>query len=739
MKITNEKLIEYFGTDEIESLENFRIDLAFFDENDLAELSELLSKTTAESDKVSVMIDSQSPEKTSKFLEVIKTANFRMDLVLETILDLSVQQLEEIRNNNISIENVFIQSRSNDGFMIEQDAREENEDDKIKNEKESDEDKTNDDEKANNVSQNDIDINVGKISNSKEKSTKYRKSPIIVDEITKLQEAMASSVGSVSNTYTLEQFTSVRKHIDKSMAEIDKITISADQVSNIDEILEMFPNLNNIKIKSDDTVLINPEEISRENIAKLYSLSQMVRLSTHTEYSPEEIKEIIDEQPELKDKILMFNGGMISVNLDNYEPENLTEENKFCLFLENISSEEEFQKFEKFARLEPNATYSLLISNVSEISNETLKRLKDLNINFNITMNSPGIEHHQREPYDLDTFIAIKGKLDELVKGIDLDLPEKEKFAEVYKRVCGSIIYDTEAAYPENEEQERYADENVANCRNLKNGLLEGKCVCAGYAEILRNALSLVGIEARYVRGEVIKGVYEKKDFKREEHKHLYVYSEDENTITLASGHAWNKVKLDGVWYNVDPTWDATSIRNGNLPNHCLQSDQDLASKKKVDFKGPECPISAEVDEIKRLFNSKKILVSIHDVINSIREGTKKNFDSFKKFGNTIKSGINFLKDIPLKSRNILLLGKGKKSEIEEKNSINNDDVSPKENSEVPPWDLSNFGVTQKEYWDRVSTDLKGKADKSNSKIKDNTIDTNTNSKKEIDDENIKD
>lgn len=88
--------------------------------------------------------------------------------------------------------------------------------------------------------------------------------------------------------------------------------------------------------------------------------------------------------------------------------------------------------------------------------------------------------------------------------------------------------------------------------RNMIGGLLQKECVCAGYAEIVRNTLACCGIEAIYVDGQTEK--------------------EGE------SGHAWNQVKLDGQWYNMDLTWARDDLVNGKIPRHLLMSDKDFAS-----------------------------------------------------------------------------------------------------------------------------------------------------------------
>ncbi len=61
--------------------------------------------------------------------------------------------------------------------------------------------------------------------------------------------------------------------------------------------------------------------------------------------------------------------------------------------------------------------------------------------------------------------------------------------------------------------------------------LIDGQSVCEGYAEALDLLCYLSGIECIEVDGTG-------------------------ETSTMSGPHAWNKVKVEGVWYNVDVTWD---------------------------------------------------------------------------------------------------------------------------------------------------------------------------------------
>ncbi len=69
--------------------------------------------------------------------------------------------------------------------------------------------------------------------------------------------------------------------------------------------------------------------------------------------------------------------------------------------------------------------------------------------------------------------------------------------------------------------------------------LVQGKAVCNGYAEAMALLLNCVGIE-----NEIMTG--------------------------WANGelHAWNRVKLDGKWYQVDSTWDDPIPDRGSFAGH---------------------------------------------------------------------------------------------------------------------------------------------------------------------------
>ncbi len=64
--------------------------------------------------------------------------------------------------------------------------------------------------------------------------------------------------------------------------------------------------------------------------------------------------------------------------------------------------------------------------------------------------------------------------------------------------------------------------------------IMAGSGVCASYAETFSFLCESIGLEVYYVIG-----------------------SADNRSGSGYAGHAWNKVKLDGTWYYIDPYWNA--------------------------------------------------------------------------------------------------------------------------------------------------------------------------------------
>ncbi len=302
----------------------------------------------------------------------------------------------------------------------------------------------------------------------------------------------------------------------------------------------------------------------------LTALKYISTLKIKIKNSYEEIQQAVNNDENLKDKIIILNDGKFFINLGRRD------ENSHFITISLNDLNTKFDLIDSLIKQGYGVTLS--IPDARALSVEQAERLRPFIKKVEV-YSADSMDSAKHYEYDLETYIAIRAKLDELVEGIDLNLPEKERFAEVYYRICKSIVYDHKAL-PENAvtpEDKKYAKKVDGTCRNLENGLLYGKCVCAGYAEILRNALFMVNIDNVQVSG-----------------------------TTKNARHAWNKVKLDGVWYNVDATWDAPDISREIVPTHCLKSDKFIEKKDgKKYFEGPECFVDLPKREIDNLFVKK--------------------------------------------------------------------------------------------------------------------------------------
>lgn len=98
----------------------------------------------------------------------------------------------------------------------------------------------------------------------------------------------------------------------------------------------------------------------------------------------------------------------------------------------------------------------------------------------------------------------------------------------VHDELCKNIEYAMENGVPS---QKAYA-------HNVMGAFENGYAVCEGYAKAYQYILSELGIENVYVTGTA-------------------------TSSGASENHAWNLVKLDdNRWYNIDVTWDDTSVSN---------------------------------------------------------------------------------------------------------------------------------------------------------------------------------
>lgn len=203
----------------------------------------------------------------------------------------------------------------------------------------------------------------------------------------------------------------------------------------------------------------------------------------------------------------------------------------------------------------------IIIRSANELSTQIMQ--ENPNIQVVAIQDSENSVKEQAEPYTREEYMMARQKIDEIISKIQMPeegVEDREKiiFCQVYTKLAELMKYDDYAISQEG----RKDDKLQTTCRNLYGGLVQGKCVCAGYADILRNTLECCGIKAKFAGGNIdIDGgaQYDIKD---------------------PAGHAWNMVTLNGKNYWTDLTWDRENIVAKRYPlRFCLKSTKDFGHK----------------------------------------------------------------------------------------------------------------------------------------------------------------
>ncbi len=106
---------------------------------------------------------------------------------------------------------------------------------------------------------------------------------------------------------------------------------------------------------------------------------------------------------------------------------------------------------------------------------------------------------------------------------VDASMSDQEKVKAVHDWMCRNMAYDYEGYINGTIPEESYA---------MTGAMLSGTAVCQGYTETFQFFMDILGIPCETITGKAT------------------------NSRGLVGGHAWNQVKVDGTWYNIDVTWD---------------------------------------------------------------------------------------------------------------------------------------------------------------------------------------
>ena len=127
----------------------------------------------------------------------------------------------------------------------------------------------------------------------------------------------------------------------------------------------------------------------------------------------------------------------------------------------------------------------------------------------------------------------IKVKTGRILAEIDAEASDYEKVKYVYDHIVLNTVYDEES------------DDN----QNIISVFLNNASVCQGYAYATQYLLKELGIPCTTVTGMAV--------------------NRDGSEVT----HAWNLVRLDGLYYYVDTTWGDPIIKNGTDNSEILDDE----------------------------------------------------------------------------------------------------------------------------------------------------------------------
>ncbi|MCR5225743.1 MAG: hypothetical protein K6E27_00825 [Eubacterium sp.] len=130
-----------------------------------------------------------------------------------------------------------------------------------------------------------------------------------------------------------------------------------------------------------------------------------------------------------------------------------------------------------------------------------------------------------------------------------------EKFLNEYI-TPGMTDYDKELAahdYIVNNCEYSFSDANDMTEYYAYGALVNGKAVCSGYSRATALLLNLCDIDVKLISGDANNDNAADSTNPDGTGSTEAIIAPDGSVV---EGHMWNQVKIDGIWYNLDTTWD---------------------------------------------------------------------------------------------------------------------------------------------------------------------------------------
>ena len=207
----------------------------------------------------------------------------------------------------------------------------------------------------------------------------------------------------------------------------------------------------------------------------------------------------------------------------------------------------------------------LNLNDISSLTKEQIEALEKRYIIDSISLNryyevDKGDQAEQQFVYSPETYKQMLDVMEQKFGDLkyNKNLSDLEKVTIVLKRF-ENIRYNMDAL-----EISDMSNSKAHTSRSMQDPLLNNSGICAGYSDLFKNTMSYLGIESREIRGYV-KGLY------------------NPNTLIGQPNHAWNQVKINDKWYNLDITTIMLqkSILEPNMAHpYLFTSDNDLKIKR---------------------------------------------------------------------------------------------------------------------------------------------------------------
>lgn len=245
--------------------------------------------------------------------------------------------------------------------------------------------------------------------------------------------------------------------------------------------------------------------------------------------------------PKIKDCFEINESGLSSITVNSANLQELAQKVNLCIIDKLTLILEDIKNLNKYiAPLKKAKQLTVIVKDVAQLSQSDAKKIEE-NLNAN-TIDMLGADGKEVErSYKIQDYIFIRGEIEKYINQIPEEDSEIKKFLKLYELLSEEIFLDN------------YLDETTLELDNLKNNLLEKKCLSIDFAKILHNCLACMNIESTIVTGTLTK---------------------------INEDHAWNQVKLCDYWFNVDIALDCRRVRSKGFmkkpPKYCLLGDKNF-------------------------------------------------------------------------------------------------------------------------------------------------------------------